>query len=147
MRKYITVFDDNKLRLCNVLGVFYTIKYDDVEYSLTERINLFTLCFCRKTKEIYTIDYVDLPKRIYNRYQNEVLTDRKRQELEQIGIYPYQDIRELINQYNEYLDLVELKKYMSHNDISDNKSRYNELLAIQDKLSNITKMKKIEKEY
>lgn len=145
MKKYTIVFDDNKNRICKILGVYYTINHNYDYYNIEEKINIFTLCFCKKTKEFFTIAKVDLPKRLYNRYQDAILTDSLKNELEQIGIYPYQSIKNLIDNYNEYLDLLELNKYISNHDIPKIKNRYNELLNLQDKLSDTTNIRKLEK--
>ncbi len=146
MIKYMFAFDeDNNLRLCKNLGIFYQenvkITYDDIESTL----ELFTLCFCIKTKEFWKIKCVDLPKRLHNRYQNVRASDDLKKELESIGIHNYKDISPLVDNYVEYLDQLEIKKYRLKNS-NENQSYYQKLLRIQkDLLNSKDNIKKLEK--
>ena len=149
MKKYSLVIDEDKIpRICEVIGVYYKLAVEDpLAYTRMNTIQLGSLCFSSHTKKFYYIGAVSIPHKLYKRYHGERPSKEKLDELERLGIYPYNDIEKLVNKWNEYIEKTEaeskIEKYIADKDIEFLSNRHKQLSGINSLLVNGKKLEEL----
>ena len=149
MKKIQVVIDENNIsRICRIVGIYYELKeIDPYAYTILHKMELGTLCFSPRTKKLYYIDKVNLPHKIYSRYQNQLPTNEKLDELERMGIYPYDDIRIFVKNYNDRVEKAEIEnaieKYMLDKDMELISKRHKKLSCANQMLINGKKIEEL----
>lgn len=149
MKKFQVLIDENNiLRICRIIGVYYElVEVDPKAYTILHEIKLGTLCFSLRTKKLYYISKVDMPSILYHRYQGQLLDNEKLDELKRMGIYPYDDIRNFVTEYNDYIEKIEteiaIKEYMLDKDIELISRRHEKLSYANQMLTNGKKIEEL----
>jgi len=149
MKKLQVVIDENnKKRICRIIGVYYElVEIDPYDYTILHKIELGTLCFSPRTKKLYYISGVDMPRKLYHRYQGQLPNNEKLSELERMGIYPYDDIRKFVTKYNDHVEKIEteiaIEEYMLDKDIELISRRHKKLSYANQMLINGKKIEEL----
>ena len=149
MKKYKLVIDENGIpRMCKVIGVYYELIEDDpYAYTILHTISLGTLCFSTRTKKFYYINEVDMPRKLYSRFQGMLPNKERIDNLERMGIYQYDDVKILVSKWNDNVKKaeteLEIEKYILDKDIEMISRRHKKLSCINEMLINGKKLEEL----
>ena len=124
MKKYKVVIDENNIpRICRIIGIYYKLNViNPNDRTILRKIELGTLCFSPSTKKFYySSAKFNMPRKLYLRYQEMLPNNNRLEELEKMCIYPYDDIKDFLRDYNKYIEKIEtevaIEKYLLDKDI------------------------------
>ncbi|MBO5414989.1 MAG: hypothetical protein J6A17_05125 [Bacilli bacterium] len=132
INKYTLVHEDGKMSLAIRLGIYYDEDYSNYDpYSDYRKLRLFTLCYRPRYNDFIQISCVKpLPKRLIDRYKDAYICEQTIKELNAIGIHDFNEIRDVINSYHNYQDLLVYEEYRNKAGKNDNKV-YQKLLEVK----------------
>lgn len=94
-----TIIDNDKLfpyRIGYSLGTVYDVNPDTkISYKL------YNFGYCPSMQKFYFNFHVHLPKEIIEYFESSPMTPKKKQEMQEIGIYQKDDVDSLLMYYNE----------------------------------------------
>lgn len=93
MKYEIVVMEDNSIRLGKHIGTVYRKK----DYG----IELKNFGLIVGTGEAYYNGNIHFPKKLVNYFQNTFISDKLIDEMVSVGIYPFEEVNKLIDEYNQ----------------------------------------------
>ncbi len=93
MKYEIVVMEDDSIRLGKHIGTVY-VKDDN-------SVKLKNFGLMVGSGEPYYNGNIHLPKKLVNYFQGNVISEKLIEEMLSIGIYPFEEVNELIDEYNQ----------------------------------------------
>lgn len=90
---------DDRIALGKHIGTAYERKYDFE--SKSSRVKLHNFGMLVGSKETYFNGNIHLQKKLVNYFESQNYTIKLEEEMESIGIYPFEKVNELITLYNQ----------------------------------------------